>query len=1410
MQGAPTAQFWGKSRADESGQPTSWHPLEHHSADVAACTEALLACDVLRRRLAALAGRDDLDPTAVARLSVLALFHDLGKFNHGFQAKAWRHATRVAGHVDELAAVLATRELGGPICDAIGFAELSSWGADGAIDNLLWAAISHHGRPARRITPDGSLWRARGGLVPIDGMRQLGARAREWFPTAFGPGGAPLSSNPSFQHAYAGVVMLADWLGSDTNAFEYSDSLEQPRMEIARPAARALLVAIGLDAGPARRTLTRAPDFGTLWPGRQPRPAQRAIAALPRPGPGSLSILESETGSGKTEAALLRYLTLFHAGEADGLYFALPTRSAATQIHRRVTEAVRQAFPDPAIRPPVVLAVPGYLRVDDTTGARLPGFEVLWNDSDLERWRFRGWAAENAKRYLAGAVVVGTVDQVLLGALSVSHSHLRATSLLRQFLVVDEVHASDPYMETILAEVLDRHRQAGGHALLMSATLAAELRARLFRFERRKLPTPDLDAAISEPYPLVSHREGQHPATRHHVQASADEKPVSWHVRPDAGELDRIAAMTIDAAERGARVLVIRNTVKDCVATHEAIERAVPRDAPLLRCAGVQAPHHSRFACVDREKLDAAVEEALGASSRTSGVVVVGTQTLQQSLDLDADLLITDLCPMDVLLQRIGRLHRHGDRPRPKGFGRASAVVLSPDRPLVSYVTESGAARAPHGLGTVYEDLAVLELTRRAIEGRPDVSIPANNRLLVELALHPGQRAVLAGEAEPWRTHANLRMGAVMQKSRQGALVLSDWSVEFMEAAFASSELGQKIRTRLATMIGWPSSTRPRWAPSARGSPIWRSGAFWPATSPSRPCLATSSRPRAASASRGARAGSCTTASGCAPHRRRQTQPRKDRAMAMVERSKVKSDSHAAGRSSPATGAPTMAWNSLDDPLLRTIDQDGRSISCTLPQVMAGLAAGSIQEFSALRTHQEQAWFAFLVQLGALALARGEAERLPDAALTWRELLLGLSEGRVEPWCLFVADLGQPALLQPPVPEGSVADWKRVDYPDEIDVLNTAKNHDVKGARIRTPHADHWLYALLALQTHQGFFGAGNYGIARMNGGFGSRPSVGFAPDESWSARFRRDVDVGVRARARLLESEYPYRADGIALLWIPPWNGATSLGAEALDPLFLEICRRARLVPSEGGQVTARLTTSRCARVEGLARGDTGDMWTPIERTEAKALSISGSGFGYELTQALLVGEPYAPGYAQELGSTDSVWVARALARGQGETAGLHHRTVPIPPQAHRRLVSPSGRSELQALARERVELAALMMNKVLAPALHRLRTGGGEGAAKVTRDPARRALETRIDKEFFPALWRDLELGELERPLAWGRFLKASAEEVLARAIASTPLPSARRHRAIAAAEAALRRGLRKHFSFLDPVEDTHETQP
>src|SRR5699024_7056633 len=152
------------------------------------------------------------------------------------------------------------------------------------------------------------------------------------------------------------------------------------------------------------------------------------------------------------------------------------------------------------------------------------------------------------------------------------------------------------------------------------------------------------------------------------------------------------------------------------------------------------APHHSRFAPDDRQRLDREIEHHFGKNTDKEAVIAVATQTVEQSLDIDADLLITDLCPMDVLLQRIGRLHRH-DRKRPDGFKTARCTVLTPEeRDLGQAIHRDGkGSKGKHGLGTVYQDLRVLEATWRILEdeGVDSWQIPKDNRELVERATHP-------------------------------------------------------------------------------------------------------------------------------------------------------------------------------------------------------------------------------------------------------------------------------------------------------------------------------------------------------------------------------------------------------------------------------------------------------------------------------------------------------------------------------------------------------------------------------------------------------------------------------------------------------------------------------------------------
>ncbi len=811
----PPIDFWGKL----SSEANTWHPLADHCADVAACCEALLSTTLLNQRLARIGGLDRLDEIQVARLSVLAALHDVGKFNTGFQRRAFGGGP--CGHTSEALDLFSAMYETPQLAEALP-AALHDWAPDYKAFHLLFASICHHGKPVKIKTPArfDQNWSEGPFGDPFAGVASLANATRSWFPQAYAAG-APLPSRVEFQHAFAGLVMLADWLGSDTEFFPYSDDDGMERIEFARRQAKRALAWIGLDTRGARRTMVApARIFDALLPGFSPRPLQQAILELPTPtAKGRLVALEAETGSGKTEAALAWFLRLLHGGYVDGLYFALPTRSAATQIHRRVYEAVCRAFPDAATRPPVNLAVPGYLRVDDLEGRHLPGFEVLWNDHKRERVAHRTWAAEHPKRYLAGAVVIGTIDQALLSTLTTSHAHLRATSLLRHLLVVDEVHASDAYMNRLLEEVLRHHLRAGGHALLMSATLGTSAHSDLFKAAcGREVGCPPLELAVRRPYPLLSFADsGETPALLE-VETSGRERVISLEVQSMMSDVEAVARRALVAARAGARVLVIRNTVRGCLETQEALEGLAATgevNRLLFRCEDVIAPHHSRFAKEDRAALDGAIERAFGKQrAGDRGCVVVATQTVEQSLDIDADFLMTDLCPIDVLLQRLGRLHRH-ERPRPAGYAEPNACILVPcSRDLTKYMRGPDQTCGPHGVGPVYSDLVILEATWQLLERRSSFRIPADNRELVEAATHPERLAeIVRAGGEKWRAHGYSVRGKRLAKRRIADGNLLDRTEDFGTAAFPEGDALAKVATRLGEddlLVQW---TRPVTSP---------------------------------------------------------------------------------------------------------------------------------------------------------------------------------------------------------------------------------------------------------------------------------------------------------------------------------------------------------------------------------------------------------------------------------------------------------------------------------------------------------------------------------------------------------------------------------------------------------------------
>lgn len=780
-------RLWGKLRRTKEGGVDSWLPLAEHCIDVASAFLAACNTQGVQRALAHALGNR---PTAVQleRLATLAFLHDIGKCNHGFQAKARSDATDTAGHVRELSALFCEPDLHAAFLKNIAYTELASWfeGDETALRMLL-ASISHHGKPIEIDQENAHrfrrFWSPREGVDPLADLASLLNVARHAFPHAFSESAPRIPDNAGLQHRFAGLVMLADWLGSHQGFFPFHHG-PGPRLAFAQRAAAKAVASIGLEVDRSRRNLRPRADFADLFPGFQATPLQ---AALMNPPDVPVLIAESDTGSGKTEAALACFFRLFARGEIDSLYFALPTRVAARELYDRVREFAAQMFGEDA--PPVLLAVPGYAKVD---GERfLPSQDNLWHDEADLRRRERAWAAERPKRFLAAPVAVGTIDQALLATMQVNHAHLRAVCLERSLLVVDEVHASDVYMRGLLRALLEHHTAAGGRALLLSATLGADAKEELLAPAATAPHSPSFERGVKAPYPALS---GTGMPTVSLADRSGRRKSVQLEATPNLSDPTGLLSRLAESLRSGARVLVVLNTVDRAITFLRAAESHPHISAFVFRINGQACPHHGRFARVDRLLLDAEVSRVLGKGTPGGPLLLVGTQTLEQSLDIDADWLITDLCPMDVLLQRIGRLHRH-DRLRPTGFETATCTVLTPEeKSLEHWFDTKGRARGIAGLGTVYPDLRIAQLTLDRIVSGCTIEIPADNRLLVEATMHPERLAQFGGH--PWDAHRNDLLGIATAQGLAARGALLPWEVPFgPELRFRSFD--ERLTTRL-------------------------------------------------------------------------------------------------------------------------------------------------------------------------------------------------------------------------------------------------------------------------------------------------------------------------------------------------------------------------------------------------------------------------------------------------------------------------------------------------------------------------------------------------------------------------------------------------------------------------------------
>ncbi|MCI4661228.1 MAG: CRISPR-associated helicase Cas3' [Neomegalonema sp.] len=659
--------FWGKTRAQDG---PNFKPLLHHLLDVAAAALALQRSDPARlARDAALLG---IAPDLLARgRSFCAGLHDLGKVAKGFQQKSPAHFPV---------------EAFGAWDPASGFYAVSHWQITGrllqhelapALQQMLpsllasernavaYTLAGHHGRPqgSGEREPFSRDRNALGGAPAVEAAREM---ARILYALL----GAPVFEisdeqaelwTERFCWGLAGLTTLADWVGSDDEFFMFEDPLMLAADYWPRAQGFAAKALAAKRLAPAAVASDRG--LAALFPEHpDPRPLQARAEALDLPEGPVVVVIEDATGSGKTEAALVLAQRMMAAGKAEGIFFALPTMATANAMFERLGKAYRRLF-EPDTRPSLALLHGKSALSEAFEAVRLAG-QVAGQvagqaDRDSVAAECGAWFADDRRRAFFAQIGAGTIDQALMAVLPKKFLALRQYGLAGKVLIVDEAHSYDAYMGEELTRLLEFHARLGGSAIVLSATLPQATRAKLVSGF-----TGGMQEALKRTeYPLVTLASADTLAEVV-VKASAKSPIAVERLGNIADALDLAAAR----AASGAAVAFIRNAVDDALSVYSEL-KARGCDVTLF---------HARFALADRLAIEkAAVADFGKAGEKRAGRIMVATDVISLSLDLCFDAMITDLAPVDLLIQRAGRLWRHERKERP--VSAPVLHVLSPD-----------------------------------------------------------------------------------------------------------------------------------------------------------------------------------------------------------------------------------------------------------------------------------------------------------------------------------------------------------------------------------------------------------------------------------------------------------------------------------------------------------------------------------------------------------------------------------------------------------------------------------------------------------------------------------------------------------------------------------------------------------
>ena len=729
---------WGKTNMRRGmGTLTHWLPLEQHLEDAAGVAGWLwdhwLAGSTRALLTESAGGAEQAKALAV----FLAGIHDVGKATPAFVIAVRELAQVMKDHGWPIDANIVPEDrsllphaLAGHIILAR-YLGKQGWKSTEA-DALAGVVGGHHGVPPSALELEHARDRTR-----LMGQDPLWSRAQvRLIDRALRASGLDLAAahqhlpGTAAQSVLSGIVFMADWIASSDYNFPLM-LLDQVRPDGGDRLARGM-DCVGL---PERWLLERHAEASDEWfsrrfpglPGGRLRPVQRAAIDVARScDTASVMIIEAPMGGGKTEAALLAAEELAARSGAGGVGIFLPTQATSSAQFARVLpwlEALVADSADPASRRAISLLHgkawldPVFSRLAAGTVDRAPSPAIYDDDVRAPDTAYvHHWMTDRKKSPLS-EVVVGTVDQLLFMALQSRHVALRHLALANKVIVIDEVHCYDAYMNCYLERALEWLGAYKVPVVMLSATLPTSRRVRLVAAYNGSLAQSRTPASWGDSsgksavvqneaappdsaYPAITSSRGGVVMT---TAVEAQLKGVSVQVQLVHDDDSAVVAMLKAQLAGGGCAAVIRNTVARAQATYRALVVEFGPESVTLA--------HARFIAADRVEMDGALVTRFGpgVEHRPTRHIVVATQVIEQSLDLDFDLLVSDIAPADLLLQRIGRLHRH-DRERPRLLRQAVCYVTG----VVDW--QSGPPQIVKAVSFIYSEYDVLQTAALLID----------------------------------------------------------------------------------------------------------------------------------------------------------------------------------------------------------------------------------------------------------------------------------------------------------------------------------------------------------------------------------------------------------------------------------------------------------------------------------------------------------------------------------------------------------------------------------------------------------------------------------------------------------------------------------------------------------------------